>query len=165
MKKFRLSLVFGLLVLATLLGFFAQAQKRNNDTTRPDGITLTDLGVTDAQKVKLEALWKLKRQKHIQSVKDLKTLNRLAKDSVASTTTIRETLDKFRHVRRKQEQAIEVAEDELIKTLPPRAQLHLTIMGILDNGLPRRNLALSQRGKKQVASQNRDDAESEKQKK
>ena len=165
MKKFRLSLVLVLLVLTTVLVVFAQAQRRNNETTPPDGITLTDLGVTAAQKAKREALWKLKRQKHIQSVKDLKTLNRLAKDSVASTTEIRETLDKFRHARRKQEQTIETAEDELIKTLPPRAQLHLTIMGILDNGLPRRNLTLARRGKKQVESQNRDDTESEKRKK
>ena len=166
MKKLWLSLVLSLLILMTLFGFFAQAQKRNKDTTNANGITLTDLGVTDAQKTKLKALWELKRQKHIQSVKDLKTLNRLAKDSVASTTEIRETLNKFRHARRKQEQDIEVAEDELIKTLPPRAQLHLTILGILDNGLtPRRDLALSQRGKKQVESQNRDDAESENRKK
>jgi Spy/CpxP family protein refolding chaperone len=167
MKKYCLSLVLALLVLITLLGFFAQAQKRNNkEATNADGITLTDLGVTDAQKAKLKALWELKRQKHRQSIKDLRTLNRLAKDSVASTTEIRETLDKFRRARRKQAQDIEVAEDALIKTLPPRAQLHLTILGILDNGLTsRRDLASSQRGKKEVESQNRDDAQAEDQKK
>jgi len=36
------------------------------------------------------------------------------------------------------EERIEEVEEELVQILPTRAQLHLTLMGVLDNGIPRR---------------------------
>ena len=71
----------GVLICVAFCGVIALAQKDSNDNTA--GITLADLGVTEAQRTKLETLWKLKRQKQIQAVEDLKTLNRLAKDTLA----------------------------------------------------------------------------------
>lgn len=115
---------------------FALAQK-NEDTVK-EGITLADLGVTPEQKTQINAMWKLKRQMHIQAVKDLKTLNRYVKDALISEKEIKETLKKFRTKRKKMHDEIDKAEEALIKTLSPRAQLHLTVLGILDNGLPRR---------------------------
>ena len=115
---------------------------------------LTDLGVTEAEKSKLRLLWELKRQKQIQAIESLKKLNRLAKDPMTPVDEIRETLEKSRQKRRKQEQQIQVAEDELIKTLPLRAQLHLTILGILENGLTPRRSTMSQRRKKEGVTRN-----------
>ena len=99
------------------------------------GTTLVDLGVTAAQKAQLEELWDLKRQKDIQSINDLKTLNRLAKDSLVEDIEIQKTLDEFRAKRKQMQGQIEKIEEELVQTLPTRAQLHLTLMGVLDNGI------------------------------
>ena len=117
---------------------FAVAQK-NEDTVK-EGITLADLGVTPKQKTQIDAMWKLKRQKHIQAVNDLKTLNRFVKDSLIGEKEIQETLKKYRTKRKEMQVQIDKAEEALIKTLSPRAQLHLTVLGILDNGLPRRTM-------------------------
>ena len=86
----------------------------------------------------MKGLWDLKRQKDIQAINDLKTLNRLAKDSLVEDTEIQETLDEFRAKRKETRGQIEEIEEELIETLPTQAQLHLTLMGVLDNGIPRR---------------------------
>jgi hypothetical protein len=139
-----------LLILMTICGLFAWAQQNRQEASDTADLTLADLGVTEAQKEQLKALWELKRQKHIQAVAALKTLNRLAKDSIAPEKEIQEILENFRQNRQKQTQQIQAAEDELVKTLPPRAQLHLTILGVLDNGLaPRRAATLLQKdGKK-----------------
>ena len=115
---------------------FAVAQKSEDPVK--EGITLADLGVTPAQKTQIDAMWKLKRQKHIQAVKDLKTLNRFVKDTLIGEKEIKETLKKFRTKRKEMQDEIDKAEEALIETLSPRAQLHLTVLGILDNGLPRR---------------------------
>ncbi len=115
---------------------FAWAQK--SDAPVKEGITLADLGVTPEQKTQIEAMWKLKRQKHIQAVKYLKTLNRFVKDSLIKDKEIRETLEKFRTKRKELQDQIDKAEKALGQTLPARAQLHLTVLGILENGLPRR---------------------------
>ncbi len=117
---------------------FAVAQK--NEDPAKEGITLADLGVTPEQKTQIDAMWKLKRQKHTQAVKDLKTLNRFVKDSLIDEKEIQETLKKFRTKRKGMQDQIDKAEEALIKTLSPRAQLHLTVLGILDNGLPRRTM-------------------------
>ena len=132
---------------------FAWAQK--NDAPVKQGRTLADLGVTPEQKTQIDAMWKLKRQKHGQAAKDLKTLNRLVKDTLISDEEIRETLKKFRTKRKEIQEQVDKAEEKLIKTLPPRAQLHLTVLGILDNGLPRRT-ARTQTEKK--AGQKNNDA-------
>ena len=125
-----------ILICVVLCGVLAWAQKSNDESQK--GITLVDLGVTEEQKVQLEKLWDLKRQKDIQAINDLKTLNRLAKDSLVDDAAIQETLDKFRAKRKEMRGQIEEIEEELIQALPTKAQLHLTLMGVLDNGIPRR---------------------------
>ena len=126
----------GVLICVAFFGVIASAQKGSDDDA--EGITLADLGVTAAQKTELETLWKLKRQKQIQAVEDLKTLNRLAKDTLAKETDIQETLIEFRTKRKTAQQKIEEIEEGLLQTLPIRAQLHLTLLGVLDNGIPPR---------------------------
>ena len=135
----------GILICVALCGVMAWAQKRSDEGEK--GIILADLGVTKAQQTELETLWKLKRQKQIQAVEDLKTLNRLAKDSLAEDAEIRETLVQFRTKRREIQQQIEKTEEGLLQTLPIRAQLHLTLLGVLDNGIALR-IAKSQASKK-----------------
>lgn len=125
-----------ILICVALCGVIAWAQKSDNEGKK--GITLVDLGVTEAQKVQLEALWDLKRQKDLQAINDLKTLNRLAKDTLVEDTEIQEILDEFRAKRKETQGRIEELEEELVQNLPTRAQLHLTLMGVLDNGIPRR---------------------------
>ena len=128
--------LLAILICIVLFGVIAWAQKNNDENKK--GITLGDLGVTEAQKVRLEELWNLKRQKDIQAINDLKTLNRLVKDSLVEDTEIQKTLDEFRAKRKEMQRRIEGIEEELVQTLPTRAQLHLTLMGVLDNGIPRR---------------------------
>ena len=86
----------------------------------------------------LKGYGNLKRQKEIQAVKDLKTLNRFAKDSLVTDAEIQETLDEFRAKRKETQAQIDKAEAALIEILPTQAQLHLTLLGILDNGVPRK---------------------------
>jgi len=128
--------ILAILIGVALCGIIAWAQKSSDENQK--GITLVDLGVTEAQKAQLEKLWDLKRQKDIQAINDLKTLNRLAKDSLVDDAAIQETLDKFRAKRKEMRGQIEEIEEELIQALPTKAQLHLTLMGVLDNGIPRR---------------------------
>ena len=141
--------ILAILIGIALCGVIAWAQKSSDENQK--GITLVDLGVTEAQKVQLEELWDLKRQKDIQAINDLKTLNRLAKDSLVEDAEIQETLDKFRAKRKEMREQIGEREEELIQTLPTQAQLHLTLMGVLDNGIPRRT-------KKAQANQNTGDS-------
>ena len=126
----------GILICIAFFGVIAWAQKGSDDNA--EGVTLADLGVTETQKTELETLWKLKRQKQIQAVEDLKTLNRLAKDTLAKETDIQKTLIEFRTKRKAAQQKIEKIEEGLLQTLPIRAQLHLTLLGVLDNGIPPR---------------------------
>ena len=135
----------GILICVALFGVIALAQNNNNKNEK--GVTLADLGVTAAQKTQIEALWELKRQKQIQAVADLKTLNRLVRDSLATDTEIQEKLDAFRAKRMEMQERIDETEEGLIQTLPARAQLHLTVLGVLDNGIPRK-LMRTQSGKK-----------------
>ncbi|MYC74146.1 hypothetical protein F4X10_00030 [Candidatus Poribacteria bacterium] len=128
--------ILTILISVALCGVIAWAQKSSDENKK--GITLADLGVTEAQKTQLEELWNLKRQKDIQAINDLKTLNRLAKDSLVEDAAIQETLDEFRSKRKEMRGRIAGIEEELIQVLPTRAQLHLTLMGVLDNGIPRR---------------------------
>ena len=128
--------ILAILIGVALCGIIAWAQKSSDENQK--GITLVDLGVTEEQKVQLEKLWDLKRQKDIQAINDLKTLNRLAKDSLVDDAVIQETLDKFRAKRKEMRGQIEEIEEKLIQALPTKAQLHLTLMGVLDNGIPRR---------------------------
>ena len=145
--------IVGILMCIACCGVIASAQKGSNDNA--EGITLADLGVTEAQRTELETLWKLKRQKQLQAIEDLKTLNRLAKDTLAEDTEIQETLIAFRTKRKTAQQKIEKLEEGLLETLPIRAQLHLTLLGVLDNGIPPR-VAKSQTDKKtDEASQQR----------
>ena len=83
---------------------FAWAQK-DEDTVK-ESLTLADLGVTSEQKIQINAMWKLKRQKHIQAIKDLKTVNRFVKDSLIGDDEIRETLEKFRTKRQEMQDQI-----------------------------------------------------------
>ena len=125
-----------ILMCVALFGVIAWGQKDSNEQQK--GVTLADLGVTEAQKTEIEALWELKRQKQIQAVADLKTLNRLVRDSLAEDTDIQETLDTFRTKRKEMQERINEIEEGLIEVLPPRAQLHLTVLGVLDNGILRK---------------------------
>ena len=134
--KWRRKQILAILICVALCGVIAWAQKSSSEDKK--GTTLVDLGVTEAQKVELEALWDLKRQKDIQAINDLKTLNRLAKDTLVADAEIQETLDEFRTKRKEMQERIEGIEEELVQALPTRAQLHLTLMGVLDNGIPRR---------------------------
>ena len=135
----------GILICVALFGVIAWAQKSNNEGEK--GVTLADLGVTEAQQNEIKALWELKRQKQIQAVANLKTLNRLVRDSLAEDTEIQETLDEFRMKRKEMQEGIDKIEEGLIQTLPSRAQLHLTVLGVLDNGIPRK-MSKSQTSKK-----------------
>ena len=126
----------GILICIAFCGVIAWAQKGSDDNA--EGVTLADLGVTETQRTELEILWKLKRQKQIQAVEDLKTLNRLAKDILAEESEIQKTLTEFRTKRKEAQQKIEKIEEGLLQTLPIRAQLHLTLLGVLDNGIPPR---------------------------
>ena len=124
------------LLCVAVCGVMASAQKRETDNQQAR--TWADLGVTGVHQSKIEALWELKRQTEIQAVKDLKTLNRFAKDSLVEDAEIQETLDKFRAKREAAQEEIEKLEEALLQTLPTQAQLHLTLLGILENGVPRR---------------------------
>ena len=134
-----------ILICVALFGVIAWAQKSNNESEK--GVTLADLGVTEAQQNEIKALWELKRQKQIQAVANLKTLNRLVRDSLAEDAEIQETLDEFRMKRKEMQEGIDKIEEGLIQTLPSRAQLHLTVLGVLDNGIPRK-MSKSQTSKK-----------------
>ena len=137
-RHIRIKHILGILICVLLCGVIAWAQKNGSENKQEQ--TLADLGVTEAQQTQLKALWDLKRQKYIQAVDDLKTLNRFAKDSLAEDTEIQETLDKFRAKRKEIQEQIAGIEEELVQTLPTRAQLHLTLLGVLDNGIPRRTM-------------------------
>ena len=149
MPKFYINLALALLIFATLFGFMTWAQKTENGTEK-EGVTLEALGVTAEQKERIKALWEFKRQSHRQAIENLKPLNRLAKDKLTSDEEVREILKKFHQQRLAQEQKVKMAEENLLKSLPPRAQLHLTILGVLDNGLPPR---LSAAPKKEDSTQ------------
>ena len=137
MPKFYINLALALLIFATFFGFVTSAQK-TEDGTKKGGVTLEALGVTAEQKERIKALWEFKRQSHRQAIENLKPLNRLAKDKIVSDEDVGEVLKNFRQQHLAQEQKVRIAEDNLIKSLPPRAQLHLTLLGVLDNGLPPR---------------------------
>ena len=138
MPKFYTSLILALLISAIFFGFLTWAQKTENEN---EGVTLEVLGVTAEQKAQIKALWELKRQRHRQAIENLRPLNRLVKDELASDDQVREILKKFHQQRLAQEQKVKMAEENLIESLPPRAQLHLTILGVLDNGLIPRHLS------------------------
>lgn len=145
---FFVSLLISITACAVLVGMLAWAQKAE-ETTESRGITLADLGVTTEQTDRIKALWELKRQKHIKAVENLRLLNRLAKDFVVSDDEIGETLKKLRQSLLDREKKIKSAEEKLIEELPYRAQLHLTILGVLENGLtPRRFGTTSPKDKK-----------------
>ena len=131
--KIRTIQILGCVLLCSII-----AWAQNDEEPVKEGITLVDIGVTAEQKTEIKAMWKLKRQKHLNAVKDLKTLNRLVKDSLIGDDEIRETLEKLRGKRQELQKQIDKSEAKLIEVLPPRAQLHLTVLGVLDNGLPRR---------------------------
>ena len=133
MLKFYIGLVLALLVFAIFFGFVTWAQKTEDGTKKE--------GVTAEQKAQIKALWELKRQRHRQAIENLRPLNRLAKDKMASDDQVREVLKKFRQQHLAQEQKVKIAEEDLIKSLPPRAQLHMTILGVLDNGLAPRHFS------------------------
>ena len=136
MRKLSVGALLSLTALAIVFGLVAQAQK--DDAAAENSVTLAKLGVSEHQKTQIKALWELKRQAHIQALKDLKILNRLARDEVASEDKIGEALRKLRQRRISTKQEIRSVEESLIETLPVRAQLHLTILGVLENGLTRR---------------------------
>ena len=145
---FFVSLLISITACTALVGMWAWAQKAE-EATESRGITLADLGVTTEQTEQIKALWELKRQNHIQAIANLRRLNRLAKDLIVSDDEIRETLENFRQNLLDQEQKIKSAEAKLIEDLPSRAQLHLTILGVLENGLaPRRFGTTSPKDKK-----------------
>lgn len=139
MLKFYISFLLVLLIFAVFFGFVTWAQK-TEDGTKKEGVTLEALGVTVEQKAQIKALWEFKRQTHLQAIENLRPLNRLAKDQMASDDQVREVLKKFNQERIARERKVEMAEENLIKSLPPRAQLHLTVLGVLDNGLTPRPL-------------------------
>lgn len=145
-RHIRVKHILGILICVLLCGVIAWAQKNGSENKQEQ--TLADLGVTEVQQTQLKALWDLKRQKYIQAVDDLKTLNRFAKDSLAEDTEIQETLDKFRAKRKEIQEQIDGIEEELVQTLPTRAQLHLTLLGVLDNGIPRRTMKAQTNKKK-----------------
>ncbi len=140
MPKFYINLALALLISATFFGFVTWAQK-TEDGTKKEGVTLEALGVTAEQKERIKALWEFKRQTYLQAIENLRPLNRLAKDKMASDDQVREALKKFHQERIARERKVELAEENLIKSLPPRAQLHLTVLGVLDNGLMPRHLS------------------------
>ena len=154
MRKFYINLALALLICATFFGIVTWAQK-TEEGTKKEGVTLEALGVTAEQKERIKALWEFKRQTHRQAIENLKPLNRLAKDKMASEDQVREVLKKFNQERIARERKVELAEENLIKSLPPRAQLHLTVLGVLDNGLTPRHLSTT--SKKEANTQKSSD--------
>ena len=145
---FFVSLLISIAACMALVGMWAWAQKAE-EATESRGVTLADLGVTAEQTEQIKALWELKRQKHIKAIENLRLLNQLVKDSVVSDDEIGETLKKLRQSLLDQEKKIKSTEEKLIEDLPYRAQLHLTILGVLENGLtPRRFGKTSSKDKK-----------------
>lgn len=140
MLKFYISFLLVLLIFAVFFGFVTSAQK-TEDGTKKEGVTLEALGVTAEQKERIKALWEFKRQSYRQAIENLRPLNRLAKDKMASDDQVQDVLKKFHQERIARERKVETAEESLIKSLPPRAQLHLTVLGVLDNGLMPRHLS------------------------
>ena len=136
MKHLWIKRVIQIMGCVVIFSIIAWAQK--DEELVKEGITLTDLGVTPELKTQIEAMWKLKRQKHLDAIKDLKTLNRLVKDSLIGDEEIRKTLEKFRNKRKELQKQIDKSETKLIEVLSPRAQLHLTVLGVFENGLARR---------------------------
>lgn len=143
MQKAWIQRTIGILAILVTCAVIAWAQKEK-------GTTLADLGVTEEQTTQIKAMWELKRQKQIQATKALQTLNHLAKDSHVADAEIQTTLAEMRAKRKALQQQIEEAEDALTQTLPPRAQLHLTLLGVLDNGLPRRIVRQQNEKKKEA---------------
>lgn len=137
--RFFVSLLISITACTVLVGMWAWAQMAE-ETNESRGITLAELGVSTDQTKKIKALWELKRQKRIKAVENLRLLNRLAKDLAVSEDEIGETLKKLRQSRLDEEAKIKSTEDKLIEELPYRAQLHLTILGVLENGLTPRRL-------------------------
>ncbi|MDE0299973.1 MAG: hypothetical protein OXN17_15160 [Candidatus Poribacteria bacterium] len=135
MRKLSIGVLLSLTLFVIVAGLIAQAQK---DDAAEEGVTLAQLGVSEEQKTQIKALWELKRQAHIQALSDLKILNRLARDQASAEHKIEETLATIRQQRLTKKKEIQTAEESLIESLPVRAQLHLTILGVLDNGLTRR---------------------------
>ena len=119
MRKLSVGALLSLTALAIVFGLVAQAQK--DDAAAENSVTLAKLGVSEDQKTQIKALWELKRQAHIQALKDLKILNRLARDEVASEDKIGETLQRLRKRRLTTKRKIRSAEESLIETLPVRA--------------------------------------------
>ena len=117
------NLVLFLLIFMTIFGFLAWAQKSREEVPEDQGITLTDLGVTEAEKSELRLLWELKRQKQIQAIESLKKLNRLAKDPM---TPIDET--RLRGVQRKN-----VAAEETRSRVTPVSDSDCTRLTVNDN--------------------------------
>lgn len=148
---FIVSWLISIAACAVLVGMLAWAQKAE-ETTESRGKTLADLGVTTEQTERIKALWELKRQKHIKAVENLRLLNRLAKDLVVSEDEIGETLKNLRHSHLDREQEIKLREEKLIEELPYRAQLHLTILGVLENGLALRRIGTASPKDKQSDS-------------
>ena len=160
MRKLSVGALLSLTTLAIVFGLVAQAQK--DDAAAENSVTLAKLGVSEDQKTQIKALWELKRQAHIRALKDLKILNRLARDEVASEDKIGETLQRLRKRRLTTKRKIRSAEESLIETLPVRAQLHLTILGVLENGLTRR-IGRAREKETEVDNRAKDVEESEKQ--
>ena len=127
-----------LLALAILYGVMAWGQKKTDP--QGEGVTLGELGVSEAQKAQIKTLWELKRKKQIQALENLRVLNRLARDEMASDEQVGEAVSQIRHQNSEMTQRINALEELLIEALPPRAQLHLMILGVLDNGLTPRYL-------------------------
>ena len=154
MLKICISFVLALLISVAFFGFVTGAQK-TEDGTQKEGVTLEALGVTAEQKERIKALWEFKRQSRRQAIENLKPLNQLAKDKMVSDEEVREILKEFHQQRLAQEQKVKMAEENLLKSLPPRAQLHLTILGVLDNGLPPRFSAAPKKEDNTQKSSNR----------
>ncbi|MCZ6677726.1 MAG: hypothetical protein O7E52_10795 [Candidatus Poribacteria bacterium] len=106
--KYAEALYLVFLIFATIFGFVAWGHKAEKQA-EDGGLTLAFLGVTEEQKGEIKALWELKRQKQVQALEDLRILNRLAREKVASEGDIRGVLEKWREKRAAQEQRIKVA--------------------------------------------------------
>lgn len=96
-----------------------------------DGLKLTEdqrKAVMELVNVKLEARRKAREE--------LRELRRLARDRNASEEEIRRALTEFRGKRLQERKRMLDMEEKLIEGLPARAALQLTVIGVLENGLP-----------------------------
>ncbi|RKY05362.1 hypothetical protein DRP77_01195 [Candidatus Poribacteria bacterium] len=144
--------VLSLLLVASLLTLMVNAQVR--ERVRPpqpppgQGVppeerfkraferALDRLKLTEDQKKAVMELVNAKLEASRKAREEVRELRRLARDRSAPEEELRKALMEFRKRRLQERKRILDMEEKLIEGLPARAALQLTVIGVLENGLP-----------------------------